>query len=210
MRLRTRPALAGSDVWIWIAAAFSLALVLAATVLSIVGVGERGLFIALRVSARFSFIFFWAAYASGALASLYGPAFEPLARRRRQFGLSFAAAHVVHLGLVIWLYRISTEPPIPISSAVLFSIGFLWLFVLTLLSINLVREFVPGPAWRVLQTVGLEYIAYLFFADFFRPSSKQAWAYLPFAAMVVVGLALRLTAMIKAARPGLWATVARN
>jgi hypothetical protein len=197
VRPRAERASAHSDIWIWIGAAFAAALVLALAVLVATGFEERGLFIALRVTARFSFVLFWLAYASGALAQLYGPIFAPFASRRRQFGLAFAAAHVVHLGLVIWLYRVAVSKPIPDSSAVIFSVGFFWIFVLVLLSVNSVRYLVPMKMWRALQTLGLEYIAYLFFADFYRPMAIHQVAYLPFAGLVLVGLSLRMTAAVK-------------
>ncbi len=193
-------------VWVWMAAAFSAAAVLAAGVLAIFGVNPRAIAGALRVTARFSVLLFWPAYAGGALAALYGPGFATLARRRREFGLAFASAHLVHLGLVIWLYRLSSTPPVSNSSAVIFGIGFFWIFVLVLLSVRAVRQNLPGRAWRILQTIGLEYIAYLFFLDFLQPGSaglceaacrKQPLAYAPFGALIVLGLALRLTALVK-------------
>jgi len=61
--------------------------------------GEK-LGVALRATARWSFLLFWLAYAGGALATLFGPKFQALAHRGRDFGLSFASAHLVHLGLV--------------------------------------------------------------------------------------------------------------
>jgi hypothetical protein len=199
-------AAAGIGIWFWMVAAFLSAVVLAAGVLTIFGVNTRAIAGALRVTARFSLLLFWPAYAGGALATLYRPSFGWLARRRREFGLAFASAHLVHLGLVIWLYRISSKPPVPNSSAVIFGLGFFWIFVLVLLSVRAVRQNMPGRVWRIVQTIGLEYIAYLFFLDFLRPGSaglceaacrKQPLAYVPFGALIVLGLALRLTALIQ-------------
>jgi hypothetical protein len=199
-------AAAGYGVWVWMAAAFSAALVLAAGVLAIFGVNARAIAVALRVTARFSVLLFWPAYAGGALATLYGPGFGTVARRRREFGLAFASAHTVHLGLVIWLYRISSTPPVPNSSAVIFGIGFFWIFVLVLLSVRAVKENMAGRAWRTLQTIGIEYIAFLFFVDFLHPDGtglceavcrKEPLVYVPFGALIVLGLALRITALVK-------------
>src|ERR1700760_4465178 len=93
-------------------AAFGTAVVLAAVTLAISGIGTTGLHRALRVTARFSFLLFWLAYAGGALKTLFGSAFQPIAWRGRDLGLAFAAAHLVHIGLVVWLYRIATQPPV--------------------------------------------------------------------------------------------------
>jgi hypothetical protein len=48
---------------------------------------------------------FWPAYTGSVLTTLFGPAFEPIKRRTREFGLAFASAHLVHLALVAWLIR---------------------------------------------------------------------------------------------------------
>jgi len=93
------------------AAAFCAALGLAALVLAALGTGERGTDVALQVTARFSFLLFWAAYTAGAMTALFGPAFEPIKRRAREFGLAFASAHLVHLALVAWLTYIGHVPP---------------------------------------------------------------------------------------------------
>ena len=85
---------------VWMGSAFCAALGLAALALAALGPGVHGTIVALQVTARFSFLLFWLAYAAGAMTTLFGPAFEPLKRRGREFGLAFASAHLVHLGLV--------------------------------------------------------------------------------------------------------------
>src|SRR3954451_20057817 len=85
---------------IWMSAAFGTAFGLAAITLAISGTGTTGLTRALRVTARFSFLLFWLGYTGGALKTLFGPSFQPIAWRGRDFGLAFAAAHLVHIGLV--------------------------------------------------------------------------------------------------------------
>ena len=51
------------------AAGFLIAFVLAAVVLAIFGAGDRGTEIALRATARWSFLLFWLAYAGSAIAT---------------------------------------------------------------------------------------------------------------------------------------------
>ena len=64
-------------------AAFVVAFALAVIMLLIFGVGERGTAIALRATARWSFLLFWLAYAGGAIARLCQPRLSGLARRGR-------------------------------------------------------------------------------------------------------------------------------
>ena len=115
---------------------FVVALSLAVLVLTIGGIDADNLRRALRLTARFSFLLFWCAYAGGSLAVLFGDRFRPLAQQGRTFGLAFASAHSIHLVLVVWFYRLSPEPPISTQGAVFFSIGVLWMYLLALLSIE--------------------------------------------------------------------------
>jgi hypothetical protein len=176
-------------------AAFIAALMLAIAVMAVSGIDPQGIRRALRLTARFSFVLFWCAYAGGSLATLFGARFRALARRGRDFGLSFAAAHSVHLLLVIWLYRLSPEPPISTQGAVFFSIGVLWMYLLALLSIEHLSMLLGPSLWRKLRLVGMEYIMLAFQADFLRHTlpadAKHLLLYAPFAALGVAGWCLR-------------------
>jgi hypothetical protein len=86
----------------------------------------------------------WVAYAGGAMASLFGPTFDILARHGRDFGLSFAAAHLVHVGLIVWLYYVSDHPPALTDSFILFEcIGLVWIYVLAAFSTERLRATQP-------------------------------------------------------------------
>ena len=122
--------------WVFVFASGLGALGLAVAVLAVSGIDPEGIRRSLRVTARFSFILFWCAYAGGSLAVLFNVHFRWMARQGRDFGLSFASAHSIHLLLVIWLYRLSPEPPISTQGAVFFSIGLLWMYLLVLFSVE--------------------------------------------------------------------------
>src|SRR5271154_4221259 len=93
---------------VWMGAAFLIALALAGIVLAIFGVGTDGTGLALRATARWSFLLFWLAYIGGAAAKLCGPRLDELARHGRDLGLAFASAQLVHVGLVLWIIHIAT------------------------------------------------------------------------------------------------------
>jgi hypothetical protein len=57
--------------------------------------------LALELTARWSFLLFWLAYAGNAVAILFGAQLAA----GREFGLAFASAHLVHIGLVVWLFH---------------------------------------------------------------------------------------------------------
>src|SRR5256885_14030501 len=85
----------------WMGAAFGVAAALTAIVLVSQGADNKGTRLALELTARWSFLLFWLAYAGNAVAALFGV--RALAGRGRGFGLAFASAHLVPIGLGIWL-----------------------------------------------------------------------------------------------------------
>jgi hypothetical protein len=126
--------------------------------------GDR-LSLTLRATARWSFLWFWLAYAGGALAALFGSAFQRLAHRSRDFGLAIASAHLVHVGLVAWLL-LSSATPFPRSPLIFFGIGVFWIYLLALLSIPRLSAKLNPATVRTLRTVGVEYFAFAFLVDF--------------------------------------------
>ena len=171
------------------ASAFAVAAVLTAAVFAVFGAGERGADIALQVTARWSFLLFWPAYAGGAMAMLFGPAFQPLRRHARTFGLAFAAAQLVHIALVGWLCWIGTPP---LTGTFLFFSGpLVCVYILALSSIGRLQNMLGATGWRIVRLVGMNYIAYAFVVDFWKyPSAGRLefiTGYIPFAAMGLAG-----------------------
>jgi hypothetical protein len=182
-------------------AAFCAAVTIAALVLSIAGTGEKGTGIALRLTGRLSFLLFWPAYAGGAMAALFGSHFGILARHRRDFGLAYAAAQLVHVGLVAHLASIS-DGPIMESIMPFFAIGVVWTYVLAFSSVERLSRFFSPNLWRVLRNLGLEYLALVFFADLvllpINAHTKHPFEYLPFSVLIIVGPILRVAAAARA------------
>jgi hypothetical protein len=186
---------------VWMGSAFCAALGLAALALAALGPGVHGTVVALKVTARFSFLLFWLAYAAGAMTTLFGPAFEPLKRRGREFGLAFASAHLVHLGLVAWVTYIGAAPPRGVF--LFFGVAVLWTYLLALFSIARLQQTLGSKGWWLLRVVGLNYIAYAFAKDFLGypqfGSIKYLVGYLPFAVLSVVGPLFCLAAFLRRA-----------
>jgi hypothetical protein len=193
-----------SRTGLWLGSAFVGALALAAATMLLEGAGLAGTTEGLRLTARFSYAFFWLTYVGGALRILFGPTFNIVARRSRELGLSFASAQLVHVGLVIWLARIS--PPQPVRSAIMpfFAIGVIWTYLLAALSMDRARDFFGPDISRVLRTIGSEYIALTFFTDFVLIPAyppPHLILYIPFWLMLLVGPLLRLAATVKKTLP---------
>lgn len=169
---------------------------LALIVLAVFGTAERGTDVALQLTARLSFLMFLPAYCGGALANLCGSPFDRVSRHARDFGLSFAAAHLVHLGLVGWLCWIGAAPPV--ATFLFFGMAALWTYGLAALSIDRLHRAVGHRRWRLLNLIGLNFIALAFAVDFLKfpiaTDIKYLLGYLPFDILAVAGPALRVAA----------------
>jgi hypothetical protein len=189
------PGARGGARW-WVAAAFGATLALATLVLLARGTGKEGLYDGLRATARLMFVPFWLAYAGGALATLFGPRFQPLRQRGRELGLAFTAALLVHLGLVAWICLAGVAPGA--QTFVIFGAAAGCAMLLALFSLDRLQALPGARGWWLLRVLGMNYIALAFAEDFLRVSPfggiRHVAAYLPFAALAVAGPALRLAA----------------
>jgi hypothetical protein len=189
--MRSRP-----PVVLWMGSAFCAALVLAVIVLAFFGAGERGTTAGLEATGRLSFLLFWPAYSGSALTALFGATFEPLKRRARNFGLAFAAAHLVHIGLVGWLCWIGAAPGA--GTFIVFGIALIFTYMLALFSIGNLQRALGPRAWWFLRVVGMNYIAYAFFRDFMKTPLQggidHVVEYLPFVILAIAGPMLRIAA----------------
>ncbi len=150
--------MAKSNVMLWMGTAFGVALATAATVLGLNGPDNRNIRLALLLTVRWSFLLFFLAYAGNALAILCG--WQPLRGRGREFGLSFAAAHLIHVGLVVWLYQISARPPLGPAGFWFFTVALFFTYLLAALSFGGVKAL--GLLWPPLRFVGMNYILIAF------------------------------------------------
>lgn len=182
----------------WMIAAFVVALVMIIVIRLSFGPRER-IVTALQATARWSFAFFWLATVAGALRTLFGPKFEPLAHHVRDFGLAFASALLVHLALVVWMFLVS-KPDLTRQFLILFGIGIFWTYLLAALSFGPVLDAVGRRLARTLRLIGVEYLTVLFFVDFDKdPVANPARMafYAPFLALTIAGPVLRLAAQAK-------------
>jgi hypothetical protein len=135
------------------------------------------------------------------LTALFGPAFESIRQRAREFGLAFASAHLVHLALVAWLVYIGATPPR--GTFLFFGVAALFTYLLALFSIARLRQKLGSKGWWFFRVVGLNFIAYAFAVDFLRDTHvggiKYLLGYVPFAVLSVVGPLLCLAAFVRRA-----------
>lgn len=184
----------------WMLTAFAAALVVAVVSLALRGYGEEGTVLGLKLTARWSYLWFWSAYTAGAWATVLGPRLRPVAMRSRDFGLAFAAAHLIHVALVVWLYQVAAHPP-GAHTLEFFGVAVFFTYLLALLSFRRLAGWLTPRAVSVIRTVGVEYIALAFLVDFVGPpfalTVKYAVSYGLFLALIVIGYAVRITALVR-------------
>jgi hypothetical protein len=177
--------------------ALCVALLLGIVVLIIRGVDENSLKAALFLTARWSFLFFFLAYAGGALARLTGLGFLA---RGREYGLCFAAAHLVHLALVAWLWAFLHHAPLPLEGVVFFMVAVCFTYLLAALSFGFWSLVMRGAAGRLFVFIALNYILFAFASDFLHGavnavgplgSRRMMLEYFPFAALCILAPLLR-------------------
>ena len=192
-----------SRLGLWIGVALSVALIAVILILGIAGVGEKPTRLALEVTARWSFLLFWLAYCGNALAQLTG--WERLGGHGRELGLSFAAAHLVHIGLVVWLSYLLGRVALTGGLLIFFLVGLFWVYLLAALSFGGAKA-MGRQAWRITRFVGMNYILIAFGRDFvlpiLRPKPAQhtlahVLAYAPFAALAVAAPLLVLAVSLR-------------
>jgi hypothetical protein len=199
-RMKRQPGVA-----VWMGAAFLVTLVSGAVVIGIEGARPQGIVAALRVTARLSYLLFWPAYAGSAMAALLGPRFKPLARRGREFGLAFAAAFLVHVVLIACLVRATGHSPLSKELFAFFGLGIAWIYLLAVFSIRRLADALGPTGWKALRTIGLEYIALAFFADFVLIPGENVLRhpleYVPFILLMALGTGMRLAAWTRRVMP---------
>jgi hypothetical protein len=183
--------------WIIGATAVSAGMVLAIGVLT--PPGDR-VALALRATARWSFLWFWLASTGGALCTLFGHRFQALAQRAREFGLTFASVHLVHIALAVFLVYVLAAP-FPLPKLIFFAVGAFWVYLLALLSIKRIASMLQPRAGRIVRSIGVEYITLVFLFDFYQGPFQGGIAnlviYLPFLMLALAGPILRIAAAMK-------------
>jgi len=192
-----------SRLELWLGVALGVALAATILILGIAGAGERPTRLALEVTARWSFLLFWLAYTGNALAQLTG--WERIGGHGREFGLSFAAAHFVHIGLVVWLSYLLGRIALTGGLLIFFLVGLFWVYLLAALSFGGARA-MGRQAWRITRFVGMNYILIAFGRDFVLPilhpkpaqhTLAHFLAYAPFAALSVAAPLLVLAMSLR-------------
>jgi DMSO/TMAO reductase YedYZ heme-binding membrane subunit len=184
------------------------ALIMCAVALScfaLEGIGEPGLRLTLRMSARISFVLFLATFLASPLHTLVpGTITEQLRAHRRSLGLAFALAHstagiclIVYLSLYRDSFYAVTYPLQRIGGA----FGFAAIVTMAITSFDATKRWMTARQWKILHTVCLYFISINYLVSFGRRTVLNLDSfYAPFLVMHLVAIAIRLYAARAPAR----------
>ena len=164
-----------------------------AATLGVHGAGEEGIRAVIRLTARTSFVLFTAAFAASALARRWpGRTTRWLLANRRQVGVSFAVSHAVHLLAILALARL--QPVFTDASILIAVLGYVAIAAMTATSFDRTAAWLGPRQWRRLHLTAGYYIWAVFLASYLPRTILESPAYAPFVVVLLVVLALRLTA----------------
>lgn len=160
------------------------------------GIDRDGFAAAARYTARWSLLWFVAAWSASALARLWPGGWRgALLYNRRGIGLGFATAHLIHAGffsVAIWGFG----APSNIVTILGGGLGYVFVLLMAITSNEYwVRALTPR-GWKLLHTIGAGYVAFVFvFTYYGRLATDPA---LGIAGLTLIGAAilLRLSAWL--------------
>jgi DMSO/TMAO reductase YedYZ heme-binding membrane subunit len=142
------------------AAAAALLIGLSATMLA-GGFTHDGLLEGVRLTARWSFAWFVAAWSASSVAQLWpGGWRSALLRRRRAVGLGFAFSHFVHAGFFLTAI-LAFNQKVPLVVMIGGGLGYAFVLAMAATSNNLSMRLM-GKGWKVLHSLGGVYLMLIF------------------------------------------------
>lgn len=186
-----------------VVAATLLNLTIAAALLVVRGTGKDATELALRTTARVSFVWFMLVFVASPLDRLWpGRVSDWLVRRRRALGVVFGLSMSIHVGFILRLYALHApdRPPMVTDADFLIGIpGLVLVALLTITSLDALRDRLGPVAWRRLHTTGVYVVWSIFFLCLVdsvgrKTTAHPLLAYYLFIAVLLTGMGLRVAA----------------
>ena len=184
---------------------------LAGALIGFVGADRSGTELALRMTARVSFVWFMLVFVAAPLHQLRpSRASDWLLRRRRALGVVFGFSMAIHVAFILRLYELHAPARPPMVTEADFFIGIPGLVLvalLTLTSLESLRQRLGPVAWHRLHTTGIWVVWAIFFLCLVdsvgrKTTDHPVLAYYAFIAVLLFGVGLRvLAARRRAASP---------
>jgi hypothetical protein len=156
---------------------------------------EMTIRVAIRATARISFVLFLGAFLGNALYSVVPAATTRwLKANKDRFTLGFAASHTVHLAFILTLVlAIGREHAFKGTMVVAFTTGFLFIYALAAGVLFRRRPFLSSH----LESLAHYYLMALFAVSFTRHAIARPLFYIPFVLIAITALGVRIAAAIR-------------
>ena len=167
-----------------------------AVIIGVVGIGEDGIRMLIRATARTSVALFGAAFVASALhRARPGAVTRWLVANRRYVGVSFAVSHFAHLGALVALAHWSVggmAAAAKPTTLVLGGIGYVFIAAMVATSFDRTAAWLGARRWSTLHTTGMYWLWFIFFATF-APKAPTS----PLYAVITLGLLATLALRIR-------------
>jgi hypothetical protein len=164
---------------------------------------EPGLRVAIRWTARTSFVFFALAFSASTLERLIPARFTHWQRRsRRQLGLAFAGSHAVHalaIASFAALHPAAFQEHTRHTNIVPGLVAYAFIVLMAASSSDRIAAYLGARVWKIVHALGGLYIWGSFAKAFYVRTPGQPLYWLPVALLVVL-LLLRGSGMIRMPR----------
>jgi methionine sulfoxide reductase heme-binding subunit len=156
---------------------------------------EMTIRVAIRATARISFVLFLGAFLGNAFYSLVPAATTRwLKENKDRFTLGFAASHTVHLAFILTLVlAIGREHALKGTMVVAFTIGFLFIYALAVGVLSRHRPFLSPH----FESLAHYYLMALFAVSFTRHAIARPLFYTPLVIVAVVAIGVRVAVAIR-------------
>lgn len=149
------------------------------------------------LTARWSFIWFLAAWSASSLATLWpGGWRSELLARRRALGLSFAIAHLAHAGFflaAIMVFEVFV-PAITIAGG---GMGYLFVAIMAITSNNYSQRRLGLKIWRRIHMTGGWVVLTIFSFSYFGRIVEKPLLGVPAMTLIILALGVRIAAARK-------------
>jgi DMSO/TMAO reductase YedYZ heme-binding membrane subunit len=137
------------------------------------GVGEEGVLLVLRATARTSLLLFLGVFlASTARGRWPNRATEWLFDNRRYLGVSFATSHTVHFAAILALTQMSARRPDAVV-LLLGGLGYLFILAMVATSFDATAALLGARRWKRLHTAGIFYVWTVFVLTYLGNAAKD-------------------------------------
>jgi DMSO/TMAO reductase YedYZ heme-binding membrane subunit len=163
------------------------------------GWSTEGILEGTRLTARWAFPWFLAAWSASALARLWPGGWRTaMLRRRRAIGLAFAANHFVHLGFLLTA-ALAFHNRTGMVQVVGGGFGYLLVAAMAATSNDAAMR-AMGRWWKVLHTTGGLVLLGIFTNSYAHRLEAKPWLAIPALGLIALAVALKLAAYVAAHR----------